>query len=162
MDGTAESWIQWAEGSLLANTIRQSTWMYPSLEIIHIIGIAMLVGAALMFDLRLLGFSKTLSVSELGDHLLTWSRRGLWLIFPSGILLFFTNAEALSADPVFWAKMTLLLFGGSNALFFHRRVHRSQSGWDKNIPAPALAKVNACISILVWMGVIICGRLLAY
>jgi hypothetical protein len=159
---TAVYWLQWAENSALATSIRQSLWLYPSLEIVHIIGIALLVGAAFMFDLRLLGFSKKLPIDDLGNHLLSWSQRGLWLIIPSGILLFITNAEALSNNPVFWFKMGLLVLGGINALLFHRFVLKSHQSWGQNVPAPPKAKAIACISILVWIAVITCGRLLAY
>lgn len=154
MTDNIASLLKWAENTPLAAAIRQSLWLYPALEIVHIVGITIVVGAAVMFDLRLLGFSKKLPVRSLGEHLLTFSKRGLFLVIPSGILLFITDAETLGYDPVFWAKMLLLLIAGLNALAFHRFIiqRSSLSG----------AKVAACISVLVWIAVIACGRLLAY
>ena len=156
------NWLQWMEGTSLATLVRQSPWLNPGLEIVHIIGIVLLVGAAFMFDLRLLGFAKKLPIKDLGNHLLPWSQRGLWLIIPSGILLFITNAASLGNNPVFWIKMLLLIVGGLNALAFHRLFFRSGKTWNQNTPAPPTAKLIACISIFVWTAVIGCGRLLAY
>ena len=154
--------LQWLEDTSWAVTIRQSAWLYPGLEIVHIAGIVLLVGPAFMFDLRLLGFSKHLPVSGLAHHLLPWSRRGLLLVVPSGILLFTTNAVTLGKDPVFWAKMVLLLTAGLNAFIFHRFTSRSLVAGNENTNLPAGAKAAALFSILVWLAVIACGRLLAY
>jgi len=154
--------LDWLESTSLAEYIRQSLWLYPALEIVHIIGIAILVGAAFMFDLRLLGFSKTLSISALSRHLLPWSRRGLWLIIPSGVMLFITNAKTLGYDPTFWLKMFLLVIAAVNVLIFHRFIYISANSDGSSGRVPAAAKISALISILVWTAVIACGRLLAY
>lgn len=154
--------LQWLEDSSWAVAIRQSIWLYPMLEIVHITGIVLLAGPAFMFDLRLLGFSKKLPVSALAQHLLPWSRRGLLLIIPSGLLLFITNATALGYDPVFWIKMSLLVVAGLNALAFHNFTFRSVSAWNENAIMPPAAKITAGISIIVWLVIIACGRLLAY
>ena len=153
--------LSWLEASSLAFSIRQSLWLYPALEIVHIVGIVILVGAALMFDLRLLGFSRNLPIVFLARHLLPWSRRGLLLIVPSGILLFITNAQALGADPTFHLKMILLILAALNVLVFHRFIFRSHS--DSEVPSNSpLNKISAIISIIVWVAIIACGRLLAY
>ena len=161
MAGTAARLLLGLENSALAEAIRQSSWLYPFLEIIHIVGIAALVGAAFLFDLRLLGRSRNLPVKDLADHLLPWSRRGLYLIIPSGLLLFSTNAVALAEDSVFHLKLILLLVGGINVALFHRYTFRSSAAWSDNQTPPA-AKAAAVCSILVWLAVIACGRLLAY
>ncbi|KAA6439507.1 hypothetical protein FEM33_12210 [Dyadobacter flavalbus] len=162
MSPTAAEFLQWLESASWAVHIRQSLWLYPALEIVHITGIAILVGAAFLFDLRLLGFSENLPVSGLANHLLPWSKRGLWLIVPSGLLLFITNAETLGKDPTFWLKMLLLVIAGLNALVFHKLIYPSRfhSEPEKRLPFPA--KISASISITVWIAVIACGRLLAY
>lgn len=153
--------LSWLENSSLATSIRQSLWLYPALEIVHIVGIVILVGAAFMFDLRLLGFSRNLPIALLASHLLPWSRHGLWLIVPSGILLFITNAQTLGADPTFRLKMILLILAAINVLLFHRFIFRSHS--DLEAPKnPYLVKISAIISIIVWLAIIACGRLLAY
>ena len=152
--------LQFLEQSSLAVTIRQSSWLYPFLEIIHITGIILLVGAAFLFDLRLLGSSKHIPIVDLNKHLLPWSLRGLLLVIPSGILLFSTNAAALGFDPVFWLKMSLLILAACNAFIFHKIASRTEVGVYAS--PPVAAKVMAAISILLWIAIISCGRLLAY
>ncbi|WP_237144427.1 DUF6644 family protein [Pontibacter pamirensis] len=153
--------MQDLEASALASAIRQSNWLYPFLEILHILGIVLLVGAAFLFDLRLLGFSRNLPVPDLARHVLPWSRRGLYLIVPSGLLLFSTNAVALASDPVFHIKLIMLAVGGINAGLFHRYIFSTAQGWMHG-NTPGMAKAVAVCSIVVWVVVIACGRLLAY
>lgn len=155
--------LQWLEDSWLAAAIRQSLWLYPALEIVHIIGIVLLVGPALMFDARLLGFSPGVDVTSLSRHLLPWARRSLFfLIIPSGFLLFTTNAVILATDAVFWLKLSLLALAILNAFVFHRFVFNRDVAWDSNSIIPVKAKVNALLSIILWIMIIACGRLLAY
>ncbi|MGM9509617.1 DUF6644 family protein [Larkinella sp. GY13] len=159
--GIPVEWLQGIENSTLAVAIRQSLWLYPALEIVHIVGIILVVGGAFLFDFRLLGFSKKIPVADLATHVLPWSRRGLILVIPSGLLLFSTNAEALGKDPTFWLKMALLVVAGINVAVFHRITFRSPADWQTG-QTPVAAKAAAVCSILLWLGTIACGRLLAY
>jgi hypothetical protein len=154
--------LHWLEKSAWASAIRQADWVYPALEIGHITGIVLLAGAAFLFDLRLLGFSKNLPVTELARHLLPWSRRGLLLIIPTGFLLFITNAVALGQDPVFWLKLALLVAAGLNATLFHAFTLPTAAAWNIDQLPPARAKIAALSSIMLWLAIISCGRLLAY
>ncbi|MCF2498239.1 DUF6644 family protein [Dyadobacter chenhuakuii] len=153
--------LDWLEKTSWAVGIRQSLWLYPILEIVHILGIVMLVGPAFMFDLRLLGFSKNIPLASLAEHLLPWSRRSLLLIIPSGALLFITNANALGVDPTFWTKMSFIGIGAINVFVFHRFVFRSGST-NPDTYFSFQTKITACVSIAVWIATIACGRLLAY
>lgn len=159
---TATDWLLRLENTSWAVAIRQSLWLYPGLEIVHITGIAIVVGAAFMFDLRLLGFSPHLPVTDLARHLLSWSKRGLLLVVPSGLVLFIANAEAIGTDPTFWLKMMLLACAALNALVFHRYSLGLPGHWQGQGPIPVQAKAAGLISIGVWVAVIACGRLLAY
>jgi hypothetical protein len=154
--------LQELENSAWAVTIRQSAWLYPALEVVHLVGMVLLAGAAFLFDLRLLGFGRELPVKALANHLLSWSRRGLLLVVPSGALLFITDAQALAFAPTFWLKMTLLVLAGLNALVFHQYTFASAATWNTNITAPRAAKATAAFSVVLWLGIIICGRWLAY
>lgn len=155
-------WLEWLEKSEWAAGIRQSLWLYPALEIVHILGIVLLVGSAFLFDLRLLGFSRALPLTALSKHLLPWSQRGLLLIVPSGILLFITNAQALGVDPVFWTKIALIAVAALNVFVFHRLVYGPFKRRGASGDLPGMARLCAGISIVVWIAVVACGRLLAY
>jgi hypothetical protein len=154
--------FEWLESSQLAVSIRQSQLLFPVIEIVHIIGFIFLTGSAFLFDLRLLGISKHLSVTGMARHLLPWSRRSLLLVIPSGFLLFISQATVLSNNNVFILKLILILVAFANAGIFHVYTFRSVNHWDKGSPTPVSAKAAAAVSLTVWMMVISCGRLIAY
>jgi hypothetical protein len=156
------TWAQWLETSSLATLIRQDVWLYPIIEIIHIVGFVFLVGAAIMFDFRLLGFSRKISVRKLSRHLLPWSQASIFVVVPSGILLFITNAVSISNNSIFWIKLSLIALAGFNALVFHNSIFKSVILWDIDRPTPIPARYHAVASIIIWLTVIACGRLLAY
>jgi hypothetical protein len=154
--------FEWLEAIPLAVYIRQSHVLYPVIEIVHIVGFIVLTGSAFLFDIRLLGVSKKIPVTDLAKHLLPWSRRSLLLVIPSGFLLFMTQATSLSDNRVFWTKLVLILIAFANAGYFHRFTFQTVSRWDHLLPTPRPAKAAGIISLVLWTGVITCGRFLAY
>lgn len=152
----------WLDASGVAVAMREWTWAYPIVEIAHIIGFVILVGAAFMFDLRLLGLARSLPVTELASHLLRWSRASLFVVVPTGFLMFMTNATKLSQNPVFRLKLILIVLAGLNAFLFRRWIARSVESWKINQASPFAAKLSAGFSLLAWSAVISCGRLLAF
>jgi hypothetical protein len=158
----AAVWQVWLESSAVAVAMRQWLWLYPAVEVLHIAGIAALVGGAIMFDLRLLGISRGLPVAALAAHLLPWARVGLGLVAVSGALMFTAHATEWAENPAFRVKMLLIIAAGVNAWAFHRWPFRSVARWDRDTAAPPRARVAAVVSIVLWLAVITCGRLLAY
>ena len=158
----AQTIWSWLESSGVAVAMRQWTWLYPIVEVTHIIGFVVLVGAAFMFDLRLLGISRGLPVTQLGRHLLGWSRVGLLIVVPTGFLMFMTNAMKLSGNPVFRMKLILIVFAGINALVFRVWISNSIKYWDVHESSPLAAKLSAVFSLVAWSAVISCGRLMAF
>lgn len=154
--------FEWLESSSLAEYIRHSHLLYPIIEIIHIIGFVFLAGSAFLFDFRLLGISQKIPVTDLARHLLPWSRRSLLLVIPSGFILFMTQATSLGYNKVFWTKLILITFALINAGYFHRYTFRTVAEWNQLQPTPSRAKAAGMISIVLWTGVITCGRFLAY
>jgi hypothetical protein len=156
------SWLTWLEMTALGQAMRQWLWLYPIVEIVHIAGFVMLVGGAAMFDLRLLGLSRRLPVAAMARHLLPWSRLGLAVVGPSGLMMFVAHATEMAASPVFRLKLLLIAAAGLNAAVFHRWSFKSVDAWNHNAVTPAPARVSAAVSLILWTGVISCGRLLAY
>lgn len=155
-------WLSALEQSSLGGVMRHSLWTYPIVEVVHIVGLAILVGAVVLFDLRLLGFSPTVSVRALERHLLPWAWTALLLVVPSGVAMLSAHATDFAANPALRVKLVLIAFAGINALAFHAGVFRSVSTWDQHQPTPAAAKASALLSLALWLGVITCGRLIAY
>jgi hypothetical protein len=151
----------WLETTRLAALMRESLWTYPIVEIVHIVGFVVLVGAAVMFDLRLLGVSRALPASLMARHHLPWARAALILVLPSGFLMFIAHATEFAENPAFRLKLVFLVLAGLNALVFHRGAFRSVGGWE-SAAVPASARAAAVASLLLWVGVIAAGRLLAY
>jgi hypothetical protein len=156
------AWAVWLETSAPAVAMRQWLWLYPSIEITHIVGFVVLVGSAVMFDLRLLGLSRALPVSAMATHLLPWARLALLLVVPSGVLMFMAHATEFSTNPAFQLKLVLIGLALLNAGIFHRWPFRAVGDWDTELTAPRPARIAGVLSIALWIGVITCGRLLAY
>ncbi|QBQ39342.1 hypothetical protein E1742_08520 [Pseudoduganella plicata] len=142
--------------------MREAAWLYPIVEIVHITGFAVLVGAVALFDLRVLGCARALPLRALAAHLLPWAVGSLLLIVPAGLLMFSSQPGDFLGNRTFTLKMALLLAAGINAAFFHLGPWRRVSAWDVGAATPARARLHAALSLLLWVGVISCGRLLAY
>lgn len=161
-DPVGPALLVWLETTALAVAMREGLWLYPIVEIVHIAGFVLLVGAAAMFDLRLLGVARGLDVGALARFLLPWSRLGLAVAVPSGLLMFSAHATEMIENPAFQLKLALILAAGVNAWAFHRGVFRHAASWPPGAATPPGARAAAVASLALWLGVIACGRLLAY
>jgi hypothetical protein len=154
------------ENSGLGQAMRQWLWLYPSVEIVHVVGIALLFGSIAVLDLRLLGLGRNISVRSLGRHVLPWTAGSFLLIVPSGLMMFTAHASDFISSPVFVLKMCLIMAGGMNAALFHAITYRTADVWDseemRKLPPPPSARLAGALSLLLWISVIACGRLLAY
>ena len=117
--------LGWLESTPLALAMRSSLWLYPSVEIFHIVGFTLLVGTVAMFDMRLLGWSRFLPVTGLARHLLPWSVASLLLIVPAGLLMFSAHPHEFLDNRVFLLKLMLIGAAGLNAVVFHFGAYRS-------------------------------------
>jgi hypothetical protein len=151
-----------AEASGLGQAMRQWLWLYPAVETAHIAGIALLFGSIAVLDLRLLGFSRSISVKRLSSHVLPWNAASFALIVPSGLMMFVAHASEFIASPVFALKMGLIFAAGVNAAVFHAGIFRSSANWELDVAPPAAARAAGAVSLALWLCVIACGRLLAY
>jgi hypothetical protein len=146
----------------VAQAMRDHEWLYPAVAIVHIVGFSILFGSVAMFDLRVLGLSRRISVRALARLLLPWSVGSLFAIVPTGLLMFAAHAEDFLDNRVFAVKMALLLAAGMNAAMFLTGPYQSVKAWDTEAPAPVLARASVALSIALWIGVISCGRLIAH
>jgi hypothetical protein len=154
------------EASGLGQAMREWLWLYPSVEIVHITGIGLLFGSIAMLDLRLLGLSRGIPVRRLAAHVLPWTAGSFLLIVPSGLAMFTAHATEFIQSEVFVIKMLLILAAGLNAALFHAVTYRTADVWDaegmRKLAPPPSARAAAAVSLLLWIAVIACGRLLAY
>lgn len=155
------SLLRWLDQTGVALTLRETLWLYPALEIAHLVGLAVLVGAAAMFDLRLLGVARRLPAHALAEYLLPWSRAGFGLVALSGLLLFSSDPVALSQNFAFQVEVALIGVAGLNIWVFHTWTAKSLEDWNLG-ETPLGAKVAGTLSLLVWTAIIAAGRMIAY
>ena len=142
---------QWLHDSAIGTAIRESTYAFPMIETVHVLGITLLVGTIAIVDLRLLGILfKRERVSAIVSQVLplTWS--GFAIMFVSGLLLFWSEAEKSYTNPAFRIKLVLLFLVGLNPLIFHSTIYRSVATWDNASVAPKQARVAAVLSLTLW------------
>lgn len=156
-----QDFLQAVESSALATTIRTDRYLYPAVQCVHLLGLAVLVGAATALDVRLLGAARQLSVRRLARYLLPLVWAGFTVAALSGLLLFATNATGYAGNPLMRSKLGLIAAAGVNAAAFHRWPYRRVSTWDTG-QVPTAARCAAACSLLVWGAVVVCGRLIAY
>jgi hypothetical protein len=134
--------------------IAEHPWAYPALEVLHIVGIALLLGNLVLVELRLWGAAPALPLRPLAQVALGVSVAGFGLVVVSGLVMFAAAPAELLASRTFLIKMGLLTAAGLNAAAFHAR-----HGLDRQ---DALAKAQTLLSLGLWLAVIITGRFIAY
>jgi len=141
------------EHNALAVWLRTSL-AYPSLETLHIIGLATMFGSLLIVELCLLGVIRGVEVVALARRVLPWTLLGFLLVAGSGFGMFFSRAAELIANPVFLIKLLLVMTAGLNAAWLHSRGPLDVSSMQ--------TRIQAVLSLSVWLSVIVCGRWIAY
>ncbi len=142
--------------------VRESLWVYPVLETLHVIGLALIFGPIFIFDLRLLGVTPGLPLDLLTRHILPWVWGGFALNMTSGLLMFVSDAVDFASNPALSAKLALLALAGLNAAYFQMQIYPQSASWNSSADIPVRARFTAALSIFVWLGVITAGRLMAY
>src|SRR5882672_5259760 len=154
---------KWLEQTSVGAGVRESLWLFPAIETVHLFGIILLVGSTVAFDLRLLGFAlREHSVSRLASRLLPWAWIGFAVQVLTGLLLFASEATKCYGNPAFRIKMLLLGLAGANALVFHLGLFRRVSAWDSAAAPPLGAKFAGVLSILLWLGIVAAGRWIGF
>lgn len=146
----------------LAVFLRETAWAYPVLETLHILGIALVMGGILLFDLRLIGFNRDIPVSALSRHIIPWVVLGIAGNVVTGTLLFISDAAEFAANVSLRAKLVLIVLALANALAFRATVGRDVAAWDRGQMPPAAARIMGYLSIALWVGVVTAGRMMAY
>jgi hypothetical protein len=150
------------EGSALATWLRASAWGYPAVETLHLLGLALLIGSAVAFDVRLLGVAPPLPVHLVARFLLPLARIGFGVAVLSGCVLFMMQARTFAVLPLFFIKMGAIAVAVANTVIFHRGIFASIDAWTDAPRTPGRARVAAVVSLLCWTFALVCGRFLAY
>ena len=138
-----------------------SAWGWAITESIHFLGLSLLIGAIGLFDLRLLGVAKRIPIAAL-HRLIPWGLLGYAINVVSGLGFLMTEPDQYVYNPAFQLKLLFMVVAGFNATAFYLTSFRRATAPDAPEDAPRIAKVVAAISICLWIGVIVCGRFVAF
>jgi hypothetical protein len=139
----------------------RSKWGWPMAESVHFLGLSMLVGCIGVFDLRLLGMAKQIPIVAL-HKLIPLGLLGFAINIASGSLFLLTEPDQYIYNPSFQFKVLFILLAGANAFTFYLTAYRRVTAPDAPPDAPRIAKAVAAVSLSLWIGVIVCGRLLTF
>ena len=160
MVAAAAVWIGGTEGSL---ALRESVWVYPLIETVHVLAICLFVGFTALLDLRLLGCALGRTpVSEIVARIMPWTWMGFAVMVATGVLLLYGDPVRFLSNVFFQAKLGVLALAGINAAVFHATVYRRVHQWDTSPAIPIQARIAGAVSLLAWATVVLTGRMIAY
>ena len=153
-------WLAATQGSI---ALHESMYMYPLVESSHVLALCLFVGLAVVFDLRLLGLIlRDIPVSEVSERILPWSVGGFVVMVITGALLFYAIPVRSYQSIFFRVKVIMLILAGLNVFVFNTRVYKRVAEWDTTAVTPKAARRAAIASLILWAGIIVAGRMIAY
>jgi hypothetical protein len=154
------SWFQWLDVNLPGSVfLRESTYGFSVSLTLHVLSMCVFFGLVMMMDLRLVGIGHHRThPADIQKRLFPWQMFGFVVVTITGVVLWWAKPLTYYGKGFFWIKMALMLLAGVNAGLIHVITHRAGgTGWDSTA-----AKVAGGLSILLWTGILIFGRLIAY
>ena len=153
----------WIASTLLSLLFVSTDGLIAISQSIHILAISVVFGGGLMISLRLLGVGASgRSVSRLAQTLLPWMWWSMIALLLTGLLQLIAEPVRELGNTLFWLKMGMLVCVLALNVWFGRTVRAGAATWDSAVTRPASARLFAVASLLLWVGIILCGRLIAY
>ena len=157
------SLCQWLDSTAWSVALRESTWVYPVIESIHVLSLCLFLGFAVILDLRLVGIAlQRTRVSEISQRLMPWTVAGFIVMVVSGTLLFYSSPVRFYGNVFFRVKAAMLILAGLNAWVFHLTIYRRLEAWDEAVVTPFAARVAGSVSLALWAVIVVAGRMIAY
>jgi hypothetical protein len=155
----------WIVATLKATTLShwmiQLSWLWPLCEMLHFVGLALLLGAVGLLDLRLLGFMRRLPVAAV-HSLLRWGILGFLITLVTGALFFVGAPDQYISNVAWWYKVAFLVVAGVNALYFETtQAARAMAIGAGEDTSPRLKLIGG-VSLLSWFMVLYWGRMLPF
>jgi hypothetical protein len=150
--------LTWLQDLKFPTEIRESDWLFPTIETVHVFALVLVVGSIMTVDLRLLGLAnRERPFSELAGEMLPWTWVAFLVAASAGLMMFSSKALIYYGNIPFRLKMCCLLLAGINMMVFHWLGTRHLAAWDRKEP-PRLAKFAGGTSLLLWAGIVAAGR----
>jgi hypothetical protein len=158
-----DAFLKSVEATTFASTVRDSIWMFPIIESVHVISFTIVVGTIAIIDLRLLGLASTKrSFQKMSSDILKWTWAAFILTVATGLMMFTTNARVYYHNPFFRTKMILLVLAGLNMAVFEFTAGRTIHSWDNSPSVPRVGKGVAVVSLVLWVSIIFMGRIIGF
>jgi hypothetical protein len=155
--------IQAINDSAFSNAVRDSFWVFPSIETVHVVAIVIVLGSITRLDMRLMGLVwQDRPVTEVSAEMLPWTWTSFVIAVIFGTMLWASKPFDYFGIAFFDMKMLLILLAGANMLLFQFGVFRTVSAWDQDPIPPPAARIAGAASIAFWLCVLICGRLIGF
>ena len=155
--------ISYFENSALADNIRENDVLFPLIESLHVVSICLVVGSIFSVDLRLLGLASTdRPVGRVTNGILPLTWTAFAVAVASGGLLFISNATKYLENGYFDAKILLICAAGLNMAMFHALTAKDLPRWENDTRLPLPARLAGGLSILLWVAVVACGRMIGF
>jgi len=153
--------LEWIESTAPSIAIREGGLPYPIIGGVHLLAIALFGGMLLTTDLRLLGWvMRHRPFSDVWHQFRPWKRLGFMVVVATGLLLAWAEPVRLYRSPSFWVKMSLFALVGVHAMVFRARVYGNPENLDDAVSSHA--KLAAVLSLILWAGLVVSGRLSAF
>jgi hypothetical protein len=155
--------FEWVDAMPSSIAMRESVYGYPYLLTAHAVSMALFAGLIIMMDLRLLGWAfKRTPLTQVQKQLFPWQMVIFTASAVTGTLLLYSQPLRYYGKVFFWTKMALMVFAGVNMLYFHFNTYKTVAAWDTAGRPPDGARLAGALSIVLWAGVVIFGRITAY
>jgi hypothetical protein len=161
MDAAVRSFEVWLQGTSLSMFMNHSPIGWPISACLHFIGLSLLLGTVGLFDLRLLGVAPGLSPSAM-HKLIPWGVLGFAINVITGTMFFVGKPDRYVNNAAFAFKLAFLVMLGINVLIFYAISYRKVATLGPGDSAPLGAKIAAATSLVLWIGVICAGRMVAF
>ena len=156
-----ESVVDWLKSTALSHAMIESTWLWPMCEVLHFVGLALLIGAAGIFDLRLMGFLKSIPLAA-AMQLRGWAAAGILINLVTGVMFFVGAPGQYINNVAWWAKVMFLSVAIANILVFETRHGKRMLVMTADAQTPTSFKVAGALSLASWAAVLYFGRMLPF
>jgi hypothetical protein len=156
-----DPFVAWLQTTGFSHAVVSNTWVWPVCEILHFIGLALVIGIVGFFDLRLMGFFRRIPVAAARD-LMPFALAGFAVNVATGIVFLVGHPEQYVHDSAWWFKVGSLLVAGANAVVFESGVGARTVHLGAGEDTPMAAKAIGLVSIVAWFSVLFWGRMLPY
>ena len=153
--------VEWLKASADSQWINQSTWIWPLCEILHFIGLSLLVGVTGFFDLRLMGFFSRVPIAAARD-LMPLALAGFAMNLITGTVFLVGLPGQYVHNRVWWFKVGFIVLAGVNAWLYESRLSAKTLALEPGADTPGTVKLIGAVSLLSWLAVLYCGRMLPF